>query len=222
MDVHKNTTYAALRNQEEFKQFSNPEEPERRSPSRSSKTYRRLIPFLSLGVIAIFISFTIYQRVLAKAIVDQCGTTPAEARARDCVFEVTGFSWLPKECHDPTVETEFLNIKDLRFYRDANYSEVVSLEEVRLGEGPGFFVTQDYHVTHCAFLFKKLHRAVNHGHKIDGLISALHHTSHCVEMLLSPPGFRWDAKQIAYTKYPYCGRDGGYNVEFSKLGQWTG
>lgn len=221
MDVQRNTTYTPLNDEESFSDFSDLKE---RHPPRSSsppRSYRRLIVYLSSGIITIVLSFIIYRLVGARAAIDQCGTTPAEARAKGCVFEMTGFSWLPKECADPTVEIEFLESKELQYYRDANYTQEVSLDEVKRGDGPGFFVKQDYHLAHCGFLFKKLHRALSQGHKVDGLISPVHHTGHCVHMLLGPPNSRWDAIQFAYTKYPYCGKDGGYNVEWSKQGEWV-
>lgn len=71
---------------------------------------------------------------------DQCGTSASEARARGCVFETTGFTWLPKECHDAKTEEEFLTYiqeHDLNLYRDTNYTEIVSIDEVRLGNGQG-------------------------------------------------------------------------------------
>jgi len=221
MDVQKDTAYMALYDQERFPNLSHLEEPKPARPSSSPRPYQRLIMYLSIGIIAIVMSFIIYRSVGAQAVIDQCGTTPAQARARGCVFEMTGFSWLPKECSDPIVETEFLNSKNLQYYRDKNYTQEVSLEEVRRGDGPGFYVKQDYHLAHCGFLFKKLHRAISQGHKVDGLISPVHHTSHCVHMLLGPPNNRWDAIQYAFTKYPYCGKDGGYNVEWTKQGEWV-
>lgn len=221
MDVQKTTTYTALNDQERFSAFSDLEDSKSGPPSSPPRTYRRLVIYLSIGLIASVLSFIVYRLAGARAIIDQCGTTPAEARANGCVFEMTGFSWLPKECADPIVEAEFLNAKDLQYYRDMNYTQEVSLEEVRRGDGPGFFVKQDYHLAHCGFLFKKLHRAISQGKKVDGLISPVHHTGHCVHMLLGPPNYRWDAIQFAFTKYPYCGKHGGYNVEWTKQGEWV-
>ncbi|CAI6336613.1 unnamed protein product [Periconia digitata] len=146
---------------------------------------------------------------------NQCGTTAAEARSRNCVFETTGFTWLPSACADPTTEAEFLAYIEkerLELYRDVNYTDVVPIEEVRRGEGKGFFVTQAYHITHCLFLLKKLHRAVNEGRLLDGQIMPAHHTEHCVEMALKGPGFKEGVVQLSYTKFPYCGRVGGFDV----------
>lgn len=211
-----------LQDQERFTDFPNSDEPEalRRTPSPPLKRYRRLFLFLGVGILATIVSFTIYRFYASRNhnIVNQCGTTPAEARAKGCHFEMTGFSWLPKECLDPTVEAEFLEL-NLHYYRDANYTQEAPLEEVQRGEGY-YFVRQDYHRAHCAFLFKKLHRALDSGNKVDGLIWSVHHTGHCVHMLLAPPDFRSDVAQVAFTKWPYCGKNGGYNVEWENQGEW--
>jgi hypothetical protein len=220
MYSNKTTAYIPLNTQPTFLPSDRDEAKTTRS-TPPPKPYSRPVVYLSVGIVAIISTLAIYQFFGTTAVIVQCGITPAEARANGCVFEMTGFSWLPKECSDPAVEAEFMTSIDLKYYRDENYTQEVSLDEVRRGDGPGFFVKQDYHLAHCGFLFKKLHKAISQGRKVDGLVSPVHHTSHCVDMLLGPPNNRWDAIQFAFTKYPYCGKDGGYNVEWSKLGEWV-
>ncbi|KAH8688955.1 hypothetical protein BGW36DRAFT_433728 [Talaromyces proteolyticus] len=220
MDVRKQTAYMALHDQERFIDSPHSDEPKIVRTSSPLKSWRRLFLLLIVGILAIIVSFTIYRFYAGRRHIDQCGTTATEARAKGCHFEMTGFSWLPKECLDLTVEAEFLEL-DLHYYRDLNYTQEAPLEEVRRGDGHGYFVKQDYHRAHCAFLFKKLHKAISSGNKVDGLISSVHHTSHCVHMLLASPNFRSDVAQVAFTKWPYCGKNGGYNVEWAKQGEWT-
>jgi hypothetical protein len=219
MDVQKQTSYIPLHDQERFIYFPHSDEPKPLRTSSPLKSYRRLFLFSVVGILATVVSFTIYRFYAGRGHIAQCGTTAAEARARGCQFEMTGFAWLPKECLDPTVETEFLEI-DIHYYRDSNYTQEAPLEEVRRGDGHGYFVRHDYHRAHCAFLLKKLHKAMSSGNKVDGLISSVHHTSHCVQMLLAPPDFRSDVAQFAFAKWPYCGKNGGYNLEWAKQGEW--
>jgi hypothetical protein len=50
---------------------------------------------------------------------------------------------------------------------------------------------------------------------IDGQIMPTHHTVHCSEQTLKviqDPEWRKEAIQVSYTKFPYCGKPGGYNV----------
>jgi hypothetical protein len=221
MNVQRSAAYTALQDQERFSDFSDTEKPKHSQPSSPPRTYRRVVLYLLIGITTIVTSIFIFRFAGTRAIIDQCGTTPSEARAKGCIFEMTGFSWLPEECADRAVETEFLNSKALQYYRDANYTQEVPLEEVRRGDGPGFYVKQDYHLAHCGFLFKKLHKAISQGKKVDGVIFPFHHTAHCVHMLLGPPNSRWDAIQFAFVKFPYCGKSGGYNVEWEKQGEWV-
>lgn len=146
-----------------------------------------------------------------------CGTSADEARSRGCIFELTGSSWVTPECYDPVTEQEFLSFKDWHYYRDFNYTEEVPISEVRQGNGNGYFVHHDYHQAHCGFLLKKMHRAVNAGRKVDGLIKALSHTTHCIEWMLDPPMEHFNIPQFAYTKFPNCGVEGGFNLDGTKL-----
>lgn len=193
-------------------------------PARSRR--RRLAALIALLAVTALAAFLfIYATPSSpKPRYDHCGTTADEARARGCVFETTGFAWLPKECLDPTTEREFLDYlsaNNMNLYHDFNATSEVSMNQVRLGDGPGFFVRQKYHLTHCLFLIKKMHRAVEQGRPVDGLIMPAHHTEHCVHQLLQPKTFREHEIQFSYTKFPYCGRPGGYNLEWPARGTWT-
>ncbi len=112
------------------------------TPSRS-RFLRPLVILLSLlatVVPILFFATTNHLVPNSHPKFDQCGTNAEEARSRGCVFEITGFTWLPKECHDPTTEEEFINFlseKNIEIYRYYNASEVVPIEEARRGDGPG-------------------------------------------------------------------------------------
>ncbi|PVH98895.1 hypothetical protein DM02DRAFT_656944 [Periconia macrospinosa] len=170
-----------------------------------------------LIILSILLIPLIYYAVPRTVEYDQCGRTAEEARARGCVFESTGFTWLPKRCHDAQIEEEFLEFikkNELNLYRDSNYTDIVSVEELPGGDGPGFFVRQKYHTTNCLFLVQKLHRAFASGKIVDGQIMPTLHTEHCVGQVLQPPGFREHDVPLSYTKFPYCGKLGGYHVDW--------
>ncbi|KAF2447381.1 hypothetical protein P171DRAFT_470668 [Karstenula rhodostoma CBS 690.94] len=220
MDSHEHSKRTTLCDEEKFKDFSDVDSddtPLVQHRSRSRFFHPVIIILSAVLVLIPLVYFTVAtpKRGLKY---DQCGTTADEARARGCVFEITGFTWLPIECRDTETEDEFLeylSANELNIYRDTNYTDIVPIEEVRLGNGPGFFVGQQYHVTHCQFLLRKLHRAQMSGRMIDGQIMPTHHTVHCSEQTLSVvrnPEWRADAIQLSYTKFPYCGKPGGYNV----------
>lgn len=228
MDRKPDPSQGTLCNEEEFKDLSDiySEGDEDLAPFPiQSRLYRRSSAILLTTLLLIFASIVFVAWNTRQPHYDQCGTTAAEARARGCVFETTGFSWVTKECYDPDTENEFLGYlatNEIQVFRDANYTEVVSMEESRLGEGIGFFVRQKYHRTHCGFLIKKLHRAVAAGRKVDGYSHPVHHTEHCIGQLLETGAdFRQEDIQISYTKWPYCGRGGGYNVDWNRRKEWV-
>ena len=142
MDSAQDSARTTLCDEEKFKDFSDIDSEDTPSllqnPTRS-RFFRPTIILLSAIVVLVPLIYFIVPR--QKSLThDQCGTNADEARARGCVFEVTGFTWLPKECHDPKTEEEFIEYivdKELNLFRDANYTDVVSIDEVRRGDGPG-------------------------------------------------------------------------------------
>lgn len=229
MAVERDPALSTLNDEEKFKDFSDVDS-EHDAPSYKAKSrpYRTACVVVSAAFVVALLAFIAIQWTRSPHLkYDHCGTTADEARARGCVWETTGFTWLAPECADPDTENEFLRYiakNDLKLYRDANYTEEVTIEEVRLGNGPGFFVREGYHLTHCLFLMKKLHRMRDKGAMIDGQIMPLHHTEHCMGQVLqahAEPGYREHDIQFSYTKFPYCGKPGGYDLEWPERGTWT-
>jgi hypothetical protein len=181
---------------------------------------------ISLSIITLFVIFTplLYFITKAAAPYDHCGTTPAEARRRGCVFETTGFAWLPPACLDPATEDQFLSYRkahNLSYFHDSDCTQMVPLTEVRQGE-QGFFVQETYHKTHCAFLLRKLHSRYFEGKPVDGMIMNMGHTKHCVSEMLEGEMMHKGANgQFSYLKYPYCGKMGGYNLRWPEQGTWS-
>jgi hypothetical protein len=230
MKTGRDPAQLTLCDEEKFKDFSDVDsgELELVSPTKRKRTCRILvISIIATIVLLPIIYFTTSRWTAPRMKYSQCGTSAAEARARDCVFESTGFTWLPKECHDAETENEFLRYvadNDLKLYHDPEYTKEATAEEVKKGEKAGYFVHEGYHLAHCLFLFKKLHRAYASGKIIDGYIISLNHTDHCVGQSLSAgldADFRKDVIQFSYTKWPNCGKPGGYNLIWEKQGQWT-
>ena len=179
-----------------------------------------------LGLLVIVtVTFVTYKYTMKKALskpaVDQCGSTPAEAKERGCIFETTLSLWVPPECYDFELETIYLQQPGLKYYRDVNLTEEVSLREVKTGESIGWFVPWDHHVRHCSFAFRKLHRAAAYGKKIDGYVLQYAHTEHCLKMMTEPEDWRSSITQFDMRMFPNCGKEGGYNVNSKHRGEWT-
>ncbi|KAL1607625.1 hypothetical protein SLS60_002559 [Paraconiothyrium brasiliense] len=195
MEPSQDLARTTLCDEEKFKDFSDIDSEDAPSliqrPSRSS-LFRTTVIVLSAIVVSLALVYVTVFTQKKGLKYDQCGTTADEARARGCVFEVTGFTWLPKECQDTETEDEFLQYlvdNKLDIYRDMHYNSTVPIEEVRLGNGPGL---------------------------------------HCGEQTLNViqnPKWREEAIQLSYTKFPYCGKPGGYNVgwdpQHGRPAEWT-
>jgi hypothetical protein len=143
MESSQDSARTTLCDEEKFKDFSDVDSDDIPSlilhPSRS-RFFRPIIITLLAILVLIPLVYFIVSTPGRQLKYDQCGTTADEARARGCVFEVTGFTWLPKACQDTETEEEFLRYlasNGLNIYRTANYTEIVPTEEVRLGNGPG-------------------------------------------------------------------------------------
>lgn len=179
-----------------------------------------------LGLIVVasatFIAYKLaVNKALTKPTVNQCGSTSAEARKLGCIFETTLSLWVPPDCYDFELETIYLQQEGLKYYRDVNLTEEVSLREVKTGEAVGWFVPWDHHVRHCSFAFRKFHRAAAFGKKIDGYVLQYAHTEHCLKMMTEPEEWRSNITQFDMSMFPYCGKEGGYNVNSKHRGTWT-
>ncbi|KAF1940551.1 hypothetical protein EJ02DRAFT_467289 [Clathrospora elynae] len=106
---------STLCEEEKFKDYSDVDSEDTKSlihhPTQSRFLRPAIIILYIIVIIVPVIYFTVAQQknVASHPKYDQCGTTAAEARDRGCVFETTGFTWLPKECHDRVTEEEFIS-----------------------------------------------------------------------------------------------------------------
>jgi hypothetical protein len=122
------------------------------------------------------------------AILKRCGQTPSEgsasgAKALGCVYDIVSGSWVFPECHDPELENEFLSGGPRwQWWADEGRTRELTLDEIRAtggGNPTGYFVTPEYHDYHCAYTWRKLHRAMQGSKLVDDHIGNMRHTNHC-------------------------------------------
>ncbi|KAE9374961.1 hypothetical protein N431DRAFT_438321 [Stipitochalara longipes BDJ] len=120
-----------------------------------------------------------------------CGDKPSSARQASCVFDIMSFSWLPTACAEPELTTEFLGLRNWTWWIDAKKQIPVSFEEVARGGHGELYVTREYHMYHCTYMWRKLHRGLLRGQGnaegrgvVDTYIGEYGHTAHCEMMLL--------------------------------------
>ncbi|OHE97751.1 hypothetical protein CORC01_06956 [Colletotrichum orchidophilum] len=156
-----------------------------------------------------------------------CGSTPTQARAAGCEFDLISFNWLPSQCHDAalaaTFEAELVEAGQLAWFEDANRTRPsLTREQIMTGEYTGVYVSLGYHLRHCTAMWKRMHRALmqsqggNGGggggggglERVDSYIWSYHHTRHCEEVLLTRYA-EADVGEVFTTevriKYPDCG-----------------
>lgn len=137
-----------------------------------------------------------------------CGSSAEEAKSRNCVFDLVSHSWLPHDC----LSTEDLEDADIMYANSTWHwglddMKEVSLEDVRRGEFDRVWTSMDWHVAHCGFVWKRLHRALlDPWRKLDSYTADYHHTGHCVDMIarLNPVGPINATGTRVYTKFPTC------------------
>lgn len=142
-----------------------------------------------------------------------CGSSPSEARAAGCTFDIVSFNWLPDRCYDAELSEVFEKQLEWEWFLDVNQTLPVSKAEVATGEHPVLYVTWNYHITHCTYMWKKMHRSIIKGqlNSIDMYIGNYNHTEHCSHMLLSRRNVSLSTINTGIrVKYPDCGMDFGW------------
>ncbi|KAH7061592.1 hypothetical protein B0J12DRAFT_565056 [Macrophomina phaseolina] len=131
----------------------------------------------------------------------RCGKTAAEARARGCHFSPVSFAWLPEECMDRELDEEFRNL-NWTLYSDVNKTRIKTEDEFA-DDLTDTFLTNENHVLHCVYSWKRMHRAIIAGKTLHTGLS-YHHTEHC-GMVMST---RWEDPKAIITRalviYPGC------------------
>lgn len=133
-----------------------------------------------------------------------CGSSPADARAQGCVFDVMMQDWMPRECYDEALSERFLAKGNWTWWADPQATRAMSMEEMKRGEHRVVYVAQDYHRTHCLFAWEKLVRALRtQSPMVEELIS-YDHVMHCRMKTLTPAdepsNLRGVVAPVAYTR----------------------
>lgn len=159
-----------------------------------------LLTVLSVTLIAIL---SLRSKHTADA--QNCGSSPGEALALGCHFDIMSFCWLPTQCYDEALTDDFMQAGPWKWYTDRGGGVEVPEDVVHTGAYENLFVSFDYHRHHCAYMWSKLHRAVISGGPIDSYIGDYNHTRHCQRVLL-PNNISGDnVETMIRTKYPTCG-----------------
>lgn len=165
-----------------------------------------LIPFLLLY----HVHLSIHSISPLSTYPETCGTSPQQATLLGCKFDVMSFAWLPARCFDSNLTAEFLNLRDWEWYEITGDPSVsvsqrsVDVAAVLTGTYDELLVTQEYHLYHCTYMWRKMHRAIQRGQPLDGYIGSMGHTEHCETVLvMSDTSFNERSTSI-FLKYATC------------------
>jgi hypothetical protein len=160
-----------------------------------------LMMAMSICVIIIYHTFSLRPE-LRRGTFGDCGTSPAEAHSLGCQFDAMSFSWLPAGCYDTELVDDFLALRNWEWFYDTARQHAIPKEEVLKGELTNLIVTREYHLFHCTYQWRKMHRGMVKG-VIDSYIANYEHTAHCEHMLTERVPIN-TTDTVIVMKFPHC------------------
>ncbi|KXT09245.1 hypothetical protein AC579_6775 [Pseudocercospora musae] len=116
-----------------------------------------------------------------------CGHSAEEAKAAGCVFDIMNVAWMPWDCYDQKLSYQFQKEVPFDFfYADADgmpTSRRIPDEKTLSEMDEPCWATREYHVLHCTFAWKMMHRAIERGWRIESTTTEFSHTEHCAHIL---------------------------------------
>jgi hypothetical protein len=144
-----------------------------------------------------------------------CGSTPAEARALGCIFDVMSFAWTPPACYDHSFSQAFLAKNGpWIFYLDHNATMPLPFDE--LSDYEIVWTEHSYHVVHCLYAWERIHQAylgptayedASKRKLLPKEMGSINHTEHCIGLVEDVAKKGVDGKvvnAIAYLVYDGC------------------
>ena len=115
-----------------------------------------------------------------------CGTSTRQALAMGCAFDQLAVAWLPRHCQDEELTKQFEHAGPgvdgaWTYYADDKGQQILNVTEVSLlaDSGKPFFGTEQWHVMHCNYSWRKQLRAPNTGCAIEDRYYKIQHVEHC-------------------------------------------
>jgi hypothetical protein len=121
-----------------------------------------------------------------------CGTSLAEAEQLGCVFDQMASAWMPPQCHDERLSSQFDHSGPLdggrwSYYTDKNGAQELSVQELAElgGKLTHYYTTLQWHLVHCNFIWRMQYLAWTEGSLVVGdRDDTMHHITHCGNLSL--------------------------------------
>lgn len=135
----------------------------------------------------------------------QCGDSWEEAKAMGCHFDVMASRWYSPECFDEEALQEMLLEPQVNYtwFADPDHTSQLDPGTAMAGEFEKIYPLYDFHIGHCLYLWRKLHRAVLHNRPLDDELFSYGHTVHCTRLILrwKEP---WSTVTYQTSGRPFC------------------
>ncbi len=138
-----------------------------------------------------------------RELIRSCGNTSEEAMRAGCRFDVMSFTWSVPDCFDEELMEDFLSL-DWTWWLDDSHTKLANFDDVAAGMHAALYVSWKYHKFHCAYMWKKMHRAILSGRPLDSYIGSVEHTQHCGGILLDHDVDWKRGPTEIYVKFPTC------------------
>ncbi|KOS36993.1 hypothetical protein ACN38_g12233 [Penicillium nordicum] len=117
---------------------------------------------------------------------NDCGDSPAKARARGCAFDTMMQLWVPPACQDARLTGRFVAEGKWAWYTDRHAQHLIPYEVLEQGEHEVAFAADNYHRAHCFYTWEALVRALRNRSPIMEEMMSYDHVMHCRMMVLQP------------------------------------
>ncbi|KAI9157976.1 Cyclochlorotine biosynthesis protein R [Paramyrothecium foliicola] len=114
-----------------------------------------------------------------------CGNSPEDARALGCRYSIVLHAWLPQDClTDDDLEDERLMYDGRTWPYETDEGANLTMHQLHQGDFHHFTTLFDWHVTHCMYVWKRIHRIMlDANRRVDSYTANINHTNHCVKMI---------------------------------------
>ncbi|KIW03632.1 uncharacterized protein PV09_05384 [Verruconis gallopava] len=121
----------------------------------------------------------IQHNITSNAKLLECGSSPREARALGCKYDILLNHWVPEPCYDEEFIQEYADDQSWAAYIDEDLTQrIYSIHE--MSEKDYYFTSFRDHVNHCAVIWKKQFWVLYEERKsFDTMIASPEHTDHC-------------------------------------------
>ena len=193
-----------------------PGQPKPRDQRHSSRRTALVITIINLFILTItfVVSFIYRQRIEPLNSPDwlSCGNTSAQAIENGCMFDSMLSTWLHPDCFWDEHLSSASQAANTTFFLDAALTEPYGPNK---GSWPQeyLYAENDYHVLHCTYMWERQMMIWTAGSKIDSLSWDLHHTTHCIDMVLGKNNAHDDQIAKLIEGFAECGMPSWEEIE---------